>query len=84
MKAPQTYNACRGLFGAGDYISREAFSLLMYRRDQVGAVIHRNIRPDVQRGVNVTVVCSSVFALYREHRNPVIFYERGGNIVLRT
>ncbi len=50
--------------------------------DEIGAIIHCEVRSDVERGVDVFVVSIIIFALYRVDGDLVMRYERSSHIVL--
>ena len=52
-------------------------------RDEIGAIVHGDLRLMIERGVDVRVVGGVVLALDRVSRDVVILHERGGHFVLR-
>jgi hypothetical protein len=52
-------------------------------RDQVGAIVHGELRFVVDRGHDVAVVAVVVLALDGENGNVVIADETGGHVILR-
>ena len=79
----QADDAGRRLFGAADDAVEQLAALLVERADQVGAVVHRDVRLVVERGLDVPVVGRVVLALDGVDRDPVVRHERGRDVVLR-
>ena len=52
-------------------------------RDQVGAVVHGDVRLVVDGGQDVVVVGVVVLALDGEDGNVVVAHQAGGNVILR-
>ena len=50
--------------------------------DQVGAVVHGDVRLVLQRGGDVPVIAVLVLALDRENGDAVVLHQAGGDVVL--
>ncbi len=79
----QTDNAGSGLFRAGDDAVNDVLALGESGADQIGAVIHGDVRLVVERGKNVLVVRIVVFALDGKDTDAVVAHKRSGHVVLR-
>ena len=79
----QPDHAGRRLLGAGDHVAELLAPGRVEDADHVGAVVHRDVRPMVDRCLEVRVVRVVVLALDRERADPVRVDERGRDIVLR-
>ena len=55
----------------------------MKRRNQVGAVIHRDMRFEIERLVDMLVIGLVVFAVDGKDGDAVIFHQRSRDIILR-
>jgi len=53
------------------------------RADQVRTVVHRDVGAMRQGRADVLVVRGVIFTLDREHLDPVVLDEMGGDVVLR-
>jgi len=53
------------------------------RAHQVRPVVHRDVGPMGERGTDVLVVGVVVLALDREHLDPMVLHEMGGDVILR-
>ena len=73
---------CRLLRPAHDLAELVA-PLLVQDADHVGAVVHRQLRPVVDRGLDVGVVRVVVLAADRVDGDPVLLHERRRDVVLR-
>src|SRR5918993_5305238 len=76
-------DASGGLLGATEHLWDQVGPLLEYPRNQVRAVVHRDMRGVVERGGEVTVVGVVVFALYGVYGDVLVRHERGRHVVLR-
>ena len=72
-----------GLFGSADHVFERVGALSVENRDQVGAIVHGDVRLMVDGGENVVIVSIVVLALDGEHGNAVIANQAGGHIILR-
>ena len=72
-----------GLFSSADYTLQRVFALGMQDRDQVGAVVHCDMRSVIDGRHNVAVVAFAVFTLDGEHGNVVLAHQTGGYVILR-
>ena len=79
----QPDDAGRRLLRTPDHPIQCILPLGVQDRDQICAVVHRNVRLVVQRRQNVAVIAVVVLALDGEHRNAMIAHQAGGYIVLR-
>ena len=79
----QADDAGRRLLGAADHVAELLAAVCVEHADHVGAVVHRDLRLVVDRGLDVRVVRVVVLALDREDRDVVLLDERGGDVVLR-
>src|SRR5271166_734761 len=79
----QANDAGRGLFGAADYIGERVRALGVQNADEVGAVVHGDVRLVIDGGEDVIVVGVVVLALDGEDGNVVIADEAGGYVILR-
>src|SRR6266540_1840205 len=82
--ATEPDDAGRSFLGAPPHFGDQVFPLYKYRRDQVGAVIHRDLGLVRQRGEYVAVVSLVVFALERKNRNIILLDKGGRGIILST
>ena len=71
------------LLGARDDIAELLAASGVKNADDVGAVVHRQVRPVVDRRLDVAVVRVVVLALDRERRDSVLLDQRGRHVVLR-
>ena len=78
----QANHAGRGFFGAADHAFESVGALGVQNRDQVGAIVHGDVRLVIDGGQDVVVVGVVVLALDGEDRNALIAHQAGGNIVL--
>ncbi len=78
----QANHAGGRLFGAADYIRQFGRALGVQNRHQVGAVIHGELRPVIDRRHDVRIVAVVVLTLDGENRNVVIADETRGNVIL--
>ena len=79
----QPDDAGGGLLGAADDAVQQLAALLVDRAHQVSAVVHRDVRLEVERGLDVLVVGRVVLALDRVDRHLVVRNEGCGHVVLR-
>ena len=79
----QANDAGRGLFGSADHAVERVGALGVQDRDQVGAIIHRDLRLVIDGRQDVAVIRVVVLALDGEDRNVVVAHQAGGNVVLR-
>ena len=79
----QADDAGRGLFGAADDAVEQLAALLVHGAHQVGAVVHRDVRLEVERGLDVLVIGRVVLALDGVDRHLVVRHQRRGDVVLR-
>ena len=70
-------------FGAADDFVQQLAPVFMDRADEIGAVVHRDMRLVIQRRVNVLVIGFVVLALDGVDRYLVVGDERSGHVVLR-
>ncbi len=68
--------------GSADHAFKRVGALGVQNRDEIGAVVHRNVRLVVDGGQDVVVIRVVVLALDGKHRNVVIADKRCGNIIL--
>ena len=71
------------LLGAGDHVLEQLAATLVQLRDEVGAVVHRDLRARVEHRLDVSVIARGVLALDGERRDPVLARERRGHGILR-
>ena len=50
--------------------------------DQVGSVVHGDVRQMLQRGGDVSIIAVLVLALDRENGDAVVLHHAGGDVVL--
>ena len=79
----QADDAGGGLFGAGNHAIEHVGALGERDGDQVGAVIHGDVRLVIERRHDVRVVGIVVLALDGVDRDVVVAHQAGGDIVLR-
>ena len=72
-----------GLLGAADDVGGHVGALAVEHADDVGAVVHGDVGPVVDAGVDVRVVGLVVLALDGVDADAVVLDERGGDVVLR-
>ena len=72
------------LFRAADDILQQVAALGVQHGDEVHAVIHRDVRLDVEHAVQMAVVLLSRLALDGVDRHLVVGHQRGGDVVLRA
>ena len=73
-----------GLFGAADDVGGHVGTLAVQHADDVGAVVHGDVGPVVDAGVDVRVVGRVVLALDGVDAHAVVVDQRGGDVVLRA
>src|ERR1700733_6003471 len=78
----QPDDAGGGLFGAADNLGQGVLTLSVEDGDQVGAVIHRDVRPVIDGSEDMTVVGVVVLALDGEDGNVVITNQARGHVIL--
>ena len=80
----QADDAGGGFFGAADHVRRVRVGALGVKDgDQVGAVVHGDLRLVVERGHDVAVVGVVVLALDGEDGDVVVADQAGGHVILR-
>ena len=79
----QADHAGGSLFGAADHAFQRIFALGVQDGDQIGAVIHGDVRLVVDGRDDVVVVGVVVLALDREYRNVVVAHQAGRHVILR-
>ena len=79
----QANDARRRLLRARDHVAELLATRRVEDADDVGAVVHREVRTMVDRRLDVAVVRVVVLALDREHADAVLLDERGRDVVLR-
>ena len=72
-----------GLFSSADHAFESVFPLGVQHRNQIGAVVHCDMRSVIDGGHNVAVVAFAVFTLDGEHGNVVLAHQTGGHVILR-
>ena len=72
----------RRLFGTADDVGQQLAPIAVELRDQVSAVVHRDLGPGREHGVEVPVVPRVVLALVSEDRNAVLLDQRRRRVVL--
>ncbi len=72
-----------GFFRSGDHVRDEIGTLGQQHGDQVGAVVHGELRLVLQRRPQVRIIRVVILALDGEGRNVVVAIQRGGDFVLR-
>jgi hypothetical protein len=78
----QADDAGGGFLGAANDPRQQLAAVLVQHADQVGAVVHGDLRLVVQRRRQVLVVGDIVLALDGEDRHFVVLDERSGHIIL--
>ena len=73
-----------GLLCAGDDSIHYVPTFRQGSGDEIGAVIHGEVRLMIERAEDVRIIRIVIFALNREGRDVVVANQRGGNIVLRA
>ena len=73
-----------GLLGAADDVGRHVGPLAVQHADDVGAVVHGDVGPVVDAGVDVGVVGLVVLALDGVGADAVLLDQRRGDVVLRA
>jgi hypothetical protein len=81
-RAQPDHAGCR-LFRSANHTAERILPLGVKNRDQVGAVIHGDVRLVIDRRKNVAVIGVVVFAFDGEHGNPMVAHQAGRDIVLR-
>ena len=76
-------DAGRRLLGPAEDLAQLVATVLVQDADHVGPVVHRQLRPVVDRGRDVRVVRLVVLAADGEDGNAVLGDERCGHVVLR-
>ena len=79
----ETDDAGRGLLGAADDVGERLGELGVDATHHVGAVVHRHVRLEGDRLVDVRVVGVGVLALDRVGADAVVLDQRSGDVVLR-
>ena len=72
-----------GLFGAADHAFERVGALGVEDGDEVGAIVHGDVRLVIDGGEDVVVISVVVLTLDRVDRNALIADQAGGDIVLR-
>src|SRR5438132_1600951 len=80
---PQADHASGRLLRAAQHAIEHVLPLGMQDAYQVRSIIHRDVRPVIDRRQNVAVISVAVLSLDGEHRNPVIAHQAGRDIILR-
>ncbi len=78
---PETDDACRRLLGAADDFTQQLGALGMQNSHQVGAVVHGQLRLDVEGGHDMFVIGLIILALDGVGGNAV-YGQRRGDVVL--
>ena len=65
-----------GLLGAGDHVVEQLAAALVQLGNEVGAVVHRDLRARVEHGLDMRVVPGRILALDGVCRDPVLARER--------
>jgi len=78
----QAQNAGRGFFHAADDPGQQVGALTMERADEIGAIIERDLWTVRERGIQVRIIGSDIFAAHRKRRNAVVHDQRRRDIVL--
>ncbi len=81
-RAQPDYAGC-GLFRSADDIIESIGALGVQNRDQVGAIVHGDVRLVIDGGQNMVVVGVVVLALDGVNRYIVVAYQAGGHVILR-
>src|SRR5262249_19188399 len=79
---PQPDDAGGGLLGAADDAVEQLGAVLVDGADQVGAVVHGQVRLVVEGGLDVLVIGGGVLAFDGVSRNLVVRHQAGGHLVL--
>jgi hypothetical protein len=79
---PQTNNTGGGLFRSANHFRQLVSTLFMQNPHHVGPIVHGDLRPMVQSGVDVFVIGFVVFAFDRVSPNAMDFNQSGGHFVL--
>ena len=79
----QADDAGRRFFGAADHAFESVGALGVQKADQIGAVVHGDLRLVIDGGEDVVVVGIVVLTLDGEHGNVVVADQRGGDVILR-
>ena len=79
----QADDAGGGLFGAADHAFEGVGALGVQDGDQVGAIVHRDVRLVIDGGEDVVVVGVVVLTLDGEDGNVVVADQAGGDVILR-
>ena len=79
----QANHAGGRFFGAANHIFQLRRALGVQDGDQVGAVVHGELRLVIDRRHDVRVVGVAVLALDGENRNVVVANQTGGHVILR-
>ena len=79
----QANHAGGGFFSSADYADQRVFPLGVQHRDQVGAIVHRDMRLMIDGCHDVVVVAVTVLTLDGKYRNVVFAHQAGGYVILR-
>ena len=79
----QADDAGGGLFSAGIDAADHILALGERNGDQIGAIIHGEVRLVIERRQNMAVVRVVVFALDGKDGDVVVAHQRGSNLILR-
>ena len=82
--AAEADHSRRGLFGASTNFRQLILSIGMQRRNEICAVIHRDLRPVVQGSRQMFVIGRVIFTFDGKDRNLMKPYQGGRDVVLRA
>jgi hypothetical protein len=80
----QADDAGCGLLGAADDVFQQVAALRVQHRNQIHAIVHGDVRLDIEHAIEMAVVLLGRLALDSVDRHLVIRYQRGCDVVLRA
>ena len=83
LHGAQPDHPCRRLLGAADDLLQQLAAVGVDHAHGIGAIIHRQVRVSVQRGVDMAVISVVVLALDREGLDAILMRHGRRRIVLR-
>lgn len=77
---PDHTSSC--FFSTTDKFSQQVTAVFMQFADQISAIIHRKMRPEIQCLRYMPVIGTAIFVAYGKGRDLIMFYQGGSDIIL--